>query len=100
MSLAKSWSSQLPELIIELGVAGARPLRYKKILWKAKCVCGGVGGGHSNSHPIIFLSIIYSSRHWWWTYIEPGIQWGHTGVLEAKGAMWNLGHNEAMVQLP
>lgn len=36
LSLAESQSSQLPELIIELGVAGARPLWYKKILWKAK----------------------------------------------------------------
>ena len=36
MSLKESQPSQLPGLIIEQGVAGARPLRYKKILWKAK----------------------------------------------------------------
>lgn len=85
LSLAESQSSQLPELIIELGVAGARPLWYKKILWKAK------GGGNNHSHPIIFLSIIYSTRHWWWTNIETGIQWGHTGVLEASDAVLESG---------
>lgn len=86
MSLAKSQSSQLPELIIELGVAGARPLWYKKILWKAK------GGDNNNSHPILFLSIIYSKRHWWWTNIETGIQWGHTGALEASDAVSESGN--------
>lgn len=50
-----------------------------------------MGGGNDNSHPIIFLSIIYSNRHWWGTNIDTGIQWGHTGVLEANDAVLESG---------